>query len=62
MRSSQDNLKSEARNPKPAERVRQVAMRGVADSLLAANHCRRSTSDWETSETATFERIKARIS
>jgi hypothetical protein len=62
MRSSQDNLKSEARNPKPAERVRQVVGWGVADSLLVANHCGRPSCDWQSSESATFEHIKTRIS
>ncbi len=57
----------EIRNPKfeirnPGRRVRQTAWWGVADSLLVTSHSGGSSSGKETSESATFERIKTRIS
>jgi hypothetical protein len=45
-----------------AERVRQVATWGVADSLLVTSYSGISACGEISSETANFERIKARIS
>ncbi|HEV2946567.1 MAG TPA: hypothetical protein VGX70_04285, partial [Gemmataceae bacterium] len=50
------STKFEIRNS--GRRVRQTAWWGVADSLLVTSHSGGSSSGKETSESATFERIK----